>query len=283
MEWAITELTVVAVAAILISASIHDWREREIPDWHWVALFVMATCLSVSDVLVNGLGPIGFLMPFTIAIIAFDCIYDRESTVVFDLCIYAMIAVMSITVLTQVENDIAKNFVSIPVTYAVMSILYYTGIVKGGADAKSIICIASVFPTYPQMLGLPIIDVPDGPISQFMTPAFAVLTMALVISLGYGVYNIVRNLIEGNIRVPQMFLGTIMPLEVARNSKVWPMEEVVGNNVELLASANEDEDIWDKLESAGEKNVWVTAIIPFLIPITIAYILMISIGFPLFI
>ena len=167
--------------------------------------------------------------------------------------------------------------------YAAMNILYYTGIIKGGADAKSIIAISAVFPTYPELFSMPLIPVPEGLVPSVFVPGFAVLTMALAISLLYGVYNVVRNLIKGDTAFPQMFMGTRMPLEKAKVSMVWPMEDIVDDEVVDTATANEEEDIWTKLENHGVQEIWVTAIIPFLIPITIAFFLVVTVGFPLFI
>jgi hypothetical protein len=282
MEQSITILVVFLILATLLSASVFDWRYREIPDWHWVIMFVVGIIISIARVMDSDLGPVGFLMPLCVALIAFDCLYDRETSVITDVMIYISIAILAIVPFVTIGGDVGRTFISIPITYAAMNVLYYTGIVRGGADAKSIIAIASVFPTYPEILGMPIIDVPSGIESQVFTPAFAVLTMALVLSLLYGVFNLVRNLIAGNTMMPQMIIGTMMPIEKAKVSKVWSMEDVVDGESVISTSAIEDDEIWKRLEDGGRTEVWVTAIIPFLIPITIAFIIMVTVGFPLF-
>lgn len=276
-------LTVVATALILLSASVYDWKYREIPDWHWSLLFIIAAIISVAVTVRESLGFPGILMTVCIGLIAFDCAYDRYSSIVFDILLYASIAITAYLAFRLIGGDVARTFVSIPIMYAAMNILYYTGIIKGGADAKSIIAISAVFPTYPELFGMPLIPVPEGLVSSVFVPGFAVLTMALVISLLYGVYNVVRNLIKGDTAFPQMFMGTRMPLEKAKVSMVWPMEDIVDDEVVDTATANEEEDIWTKLENHGVQEIWVTAIIPFLIPITIAFFLVVTVGFPLFI
>lgn len=283
MDGTITILVVSAVAAILVSASVFDWKYREIPDWHWFMIFAIAIALSIYKVIDLEIGFVGTLIPVCIAFIAFDCLYDRDTSTAMDFIVYGGIISVSIMGFMNLPDEVAKVFLSIPIMYAVMTVLYYTGIVKGGADAKSIIAIATVFPTYPEFLGLPLIDVPEGLMARFFIPAFAVLTMALVISLLYGLYNVVRNVKDGNVLFPQMILGMIMPLDRAKTSKVWPMEDVVDGESVILSSGTEDPNAWKRLESYGKKDVWVTAIIPFLVPITIAYALMVVLGFPLFI
>ncbi|MBR1973944.1 MAG: hypothetical protein IKA33_04675, partial [Candidatus Methanomethylophilaceae archaeon] len=236
----------------------------------------------IAKVIDSGLDPVGLLMPLCVALIAFDCLYDREPSIMMDMTIYIAIAILTIVPFVMIGGDVGRTFISIPITYAAMNVLYYTGLVRGGADAKSIIAIASVFPTYPEILGMPIIDVPSGIESQVFTPAFAVLTMALVLSLLYGVFNFIRNLIAGNTVMPQMIIGTMMPIEKAKVSKVWSMEDIVDGESVIITSAIEDDEIWKRLEDGGRTEIWVTAIIPFLIPITIAFIIMVTVGFPLF-
>lgn len=282
MEQSITVLVVFLILATLLSASVFDWKYREIPDWHWAIMFVVGIILSIAKVIDSGLGPVGLLMPICVALIAFDCLYDREPSIMMDMTIYIAIAILTIVPFVMIGGDVGRTFISIPITYAAMNVLYYTGLVRGGADAKSIIAIASVFPTYPEILGMPIIDVPSGIESQVFTPAFAVLTMALVLSLLYGVFNFIRNLIAGNTVMPQMIIGTMMPIEKAKVSKVWSMEDIVDGESVITTSAIEDDEIWKRLEDGGRTEIWVTAIIPFLIPITIAFIIMVTVGFPLF-
>ena len=282
MEQSITALVVFLILATLLSASVFDWKYREIPDWHWAIMFVVGIILSIAKVIDSGLDPVGLLMPLCVALIAFDCLYDREPSIMMDMTIYIAIAILTIVPFVMIGGDVGRTFISIPITYAAMNVLYYTGLVRGGADAKSIIAIASVFPTYPEILGMPIIDVPSGIESQVFTPAFAVLTMALVLSLLYGVFNFIRNLIAGNTVMPQMIIGTMMPIEKAKVSKVWSMEDIVDGESVITTSAIEDDEIWKRLEDGGRTEIWVTAIIPFLIPITIAFIIMVTVGFPLF-
>ena len=282
MEQSITVLVVFLILATLLSASVFDWKYREIPDWHWAIMFVVGIILSIAKVIDSGLDPVGLLMPLCVALIAFDCLYDREPSIMMDMTIYIAIAILTIVPFVMIGGDVGRTFISIPITYAAMNVLYYTGLVRGGADAKSIIAIASVFPTYPEILGMPIIDVPSGIESQVFTPAFAVLTMALILSLLYGVFNFIRNLIAGNTVMPQMIIGTMMPIEKAKVSKVWSMEDIVDGESVITTSAIEDDEIWKRLEDGGRTEIWVTAIIPFLIPITIAFIIMVTVGFPLF-
>ena len=84
MEQAITCFAIAVTAIVLLSASVYDWRYREIPDWHWVILFLLSMVLSTVTVMEESTGIIGILMPICIAVIAFDCLFDRDSSFLFD-------------------------------------------------------------------------------------------------------------------------------------------------------------------------------------------------------
>ena len=97
MEQTITMIAVAITAIVLISASIYDWRFREIPDWHWRILFLMAIGLSILVTVRESLGIPGIAMVGCIALIAFDCTVDRYYPVKFDLILYASIAITAFT------------------------------------------------------------------------------------------------------------------------------------------------------------------------------------------
>ena len=72
-----------------------------------------------------------------------------------------------------------------------------------------------------------------------------------------------------------MFFGTKMNLEKARESFVWPMQQVVGNKVIMVAFAKHKSDTdseWDKLKEKGVDNPWITFKIPYIIPLTLAFV-----------
>jgi prepilin signal peptidase PulO-like enzyme (type II secretory pathway) len=119
--------------------------------------------------------------------------------------------------------------------------------------------------------------------SSVFVPGFAILSEALAITLLYGFFNMMRNLIQGHTGFPQMLIGTRMSLEKAKRSTVWPMADIVNGEVVDTIMANEGDDIWKKLEDHGVQEIWVTAIIPFIIPITVAFFIVVTLGFPLFI
>ena len=80
----------------------------------------------------------------------------------------------------------------------------------GGADAKALITIAILLPTFPQYLlpglSLPTVRTTLGVFSM------TVLTNTVVLAVGYPLALAARNLLEGTVELPLMFLGRRIPV-----------------------------------------------------------------------
>jgi preflagellin peptidase FlaK len=144
-------------------------------------------------------------------------------------------------------------------------------VIKGGADAKALIALSLVFPMYPEMAGLPVLELND-PASLTILP-FPVLVLfngailTLLVPLGMFLLNLFRR----DIRFPLMLFGTRMSIEDAKKKHVWPMERVDGGKVRMvLFPRSDDEADWDALREAGTDRPWVTPKVPFLVPLTLA-------------
>ena len=280
MDQIVTVAAVVLSAAVLISAAMSDWRHREISDIHWGVLFCAGIVLFTYRLFTEGSEPIAYLMPLSMALMGYDCTFDRESSGSYDLAIYILIALTSVVPFVIVGGDTAAVYASIPVTYACMNVLYMLGIVNGGADAKAIIAISMVFPEYPTLFDLPLIPVPDAISARLFTPAFTIFFLALVLSLLCPVVCVIRNIMWGRFIVPQMFMGTVMDIERAKRSFVWPLEHVSDGEVVLGSSAVTADGVLDELESMGRKEIWVTPMIPFVVPIAAAFLITMVLGSP---
>ena len=74
----------------------------------------------------------------------------------------------------------------------------------------------------------------------------------------------------------QIFFGTKMELSKARESFVWPMQQVIGEKVIMVAFVKHKLDSdkeWEKLENKGIKNPWITFKIPYIIPLAVSFII----------
>ena len=166
------------------------------------------------------------------------------------------------------------DVVSISILILLMYVWFYLGPTIGGADVKAIMTLGLVAPftlsfgsdtfTAFETRGFPY------PFVVFMNS----LLLYLLIPLSLAVYNIFK----GNLEKPyfQIFFGTKMKIDLARESFVWPMQQIIGGKVVMVAFVKNKDDSdtqWDKLEESGVDNPWITFKIPFIIPLALAFVL----------
>jgi len=166
------------------------------------------------------------------------------------------------------------DVVSISILILLMYVWFYLGPTIGGADVKAIMTIGLVAPftlsfgsdtfTAFETRGFPY------PFVIFMNS----LLLYLLIPLSLAVYNVIK----GNLEKPyfQIFFGTKMKIDLARESFVWPMQQIIGGKVVMVAFVKNKDDSdtqWDKLEESGIDNPWITFKIPYIIPLALAFVL----------
>jgi len=166
------------------------------------------------------------------------------------------------------------DVVSISILILLMYVWFYLGPTIGGADVKAIMTRGLVTPFTLSFGG--------DTFSAFETRGFPYpfvifmnsLLLYLLIPLSLAVYNIFK----GNLEKPyfQIFFGTKMKIDLARESFVWPMQQIIGGKVVMVAFVKNKDDSdtqWDKLEESGVDNPWITFKIPFIIPLALAFVL----------
>jgi len=271
-------ITVVA----LVYASIRDWKEREVPDLPWIILSVIGLVIFLSySVYLTGFRWEYVLLAAGTGMIIVDIFIDREfNAFIF----YFVMAVLFIVPLyDNISEGIFRAWASIPLCYIIFIGMYFASIVRGGADVKCLIALSIVFPLYPFFFGLPVIDIPDNVLSQIFVFSISVLFVAAVLTAPIILYFAVRNSKEEDFS-GRMFTGYRMDISKAENADVWPMEDIIDGKLEHIKIPNEEEmgDIYARLKEAGHEKVWVTPMMPFIIFITVAVVIIVLIGNPLF-
>ena len=275
-------IAAILVLAILVSAAVSDWRIREASDLHWVAIGAIGAILFAVRLIDAGADPMAYASVVSMVLMMADLVWDRESGRL-DLALYTLIAAaVIVSLFALMDSDLLWTYISMPAMYTVMNLFYYTGIVKGGADAKAVIAVAFAFPTYPAVWDLPLIAVPSGDISQFLVPAFSVFFLAAVLTILMAAVYLIINLVRGDREFPFMFAGYRMDVSALAGAHVWPMEDIVDGERIRSLSGLEDPGIPERLAEAGMERIWVTPVIPFLIPIAISFALIMFVGNPLF-
>ncbi len=166
------------------------------------------------------------------------------------------------------------DVVSISILILLMYVWFYLGPTIGGADVKAIMTIGLVVP-FTLSFG-------SDTFTAFETRGFpypfVVFMNSLLLYLLIPLYLAVYNVIKGNLEKPyfQIFFGTKMKINLARESFVWPMQQIIGGKVVMVAFVKNKDDSdtqWDKLEESGVDNPWITFKIPYIIPLALAFVL----------
>ncbi len=273
----------IAVLAVLVLSAVSDWRSREAGDWHWAVIIGIGCVVFAVRLYDAGASAASYAAVASMVFMAADLLWDREAGMKYDLALYLLIIASTVTAAFSLrDSDLLWTFVSMPVMYLLMNTLYYSGAVKGGADAKAVIAIAFVCPSYPVFGEVPFIGIPGGSLPLFVVPAFSVFMVAALMTVLLAVPYAITNIAKGDTDFPNMFAGFRMDVDRAERSHVWPMEDFVDGRLQGNMSGSEDPEVYGRLRSAGMQRIWVTPIIPFLIPITVAYAIVVFLGNPLF-
>lgn len=131
----------------------------------------------------------------------------------------------------------------------------------GGADAKALMVLAFLAPW-------------PSPSSASVQPALDALANGSFLMLAVPLASGLVNLARGRLAFPAMLLGRPVPLAKARAAHVWPMQVVrpdgtVGWRFWQRAGLESLDEEYDALEGAGLDRVWVTAKVPFLVPLAL--------------
>jgi preflagellin peptidase FlaK len=301
--------TVVNIIRILIAvivlgfAAFKDWKVREVEDEAWMIMEVAGLALIIINLLMwrSGIIHYVFLLPiFTACAYAFWGSPELEEIRKgnpMDL-VWAVIYVVSIVVFlfyiySQLYkpdsiSDEAMMLFPIPVVILIYYLMYYANIggihlLHGGADAKGLIALSVLVPVYPVFRDLPMFTaMSDTYLDLFVPFSFSVLMNAAWIPvLFYVVYFPMRNIVQRSFGIP-MFFGYKMDIDKVDKAHVWLMQRCDKENnqrVVLLPSRlpGHKGDL-RRLKKLGEKRVWVTPKIPFMIPLLIGVILLVVFG-----
>lgn len=280
LQW-ISLLMFAVMTAVLVSASISDWRTREVSDVHWAVLGSVGIIgFTAICMLKDSARWEYFIMACVSFMILIDIVVDTDR---FMLPFYIVLGVLCLVSLYYMRDSMFfAAWLSVPVSYIIYIGTYVFGLIQGGADVKCLICLALMFPIYPMLWELPLIPVKHGMLGNMFTFSISTLFFGTAIVMILGIRFLMINRRAGD-KGEGMFTGYMMPLEKARISHVWPMQDVVDGQIVRGGAQEEDLGaVYDRLEAAGAERVWITPMIPFVIPITAAAIFLALIGNPLF-
>ena len=272
----------VITIAVLISASVGDWKKREVSDIHWAVLGTVGLILTILlSIELTGFRWEYLLLAAGTVLILIDILWDKEfNPFVF---YFAMALLFIVPLFNNMSEDIMRAWASVPLCFLFYVGMYYLGIIRGGADVKCLITISIMFPLYPQFLGMPLFGVPHNLMVQMFVPSISILFIAALMVIPMIIFFIAKNRNKEEFS-KKIFSGYRMELSKAENSDVWPLEDIVDGELSSIKIPKDDdrEAIFSRLREAGREDVWVTPMVPFVIMITAATAVVLLIGSPLF-
>jgi len=151
----------------------------------------------------------------------------------------------------------------------------------GGADAKALMCLAVLFPFYPDLGSFPIVN------TGFGIFAFSVLANSVIFAPLLMLALLLRNLLVegfgGFTKTPLYYVaGYRIPVEKIRFHNLFEFLDERGRLRRVRRAVEPNEEIISRLKESGLKSVWVTPALPFIIFITLGYSVALLLGDVLF-
>ncbi len=191
-------------------------------------------------------------------------------------------------IMTKGTPYLMRLFLSAGLIFALVYVLFKVG-TFGGADAKSLIVISVILPSYPAIHALGY----DFPLNEPLIDLFSfgilgnAVLLTVVVPLGLAAYNIFR--MGLHIDKPlYIFIGYKAKISEIGNKHIKLIQgyEVADNEVKFKfrrGGVEIDENVVSELRTLNEKGlikneVWVTPGLPFMIPITLGFFVAVFYG-----
>ena len=268
-----------AIAAlVLLSAAVSDVRTREVGDMHWKVLCAAGMPCSAAALACSlPLLPVAVSFLSSVLMAAY-VLSDRlgghwalAASLVFSAVSYLMCPPCA-----------GRAFLLSPAAFSVLFlVMYYSGMLAGGADAKAMVSLSLAFPAYPDIPFLPLAWQPLYPASFVISLPVSALISAAFISVVPMAFVGFRNASEGRLGL-RMFSEYPMALKEAESSYVWPAVDVENGELIRRRPSGDPGEAFARLKAAGIEEIPVTPMIPFVAPIAAGFIAVIIAGNPLF-
>jgi preflagellin peptidase FlaK len=279
-------------AAVLLAAAVSDVRTRRVRD-PWcialgsVGLLLLAVQLSLEP---PDLGPPALLGSAAILFYAIFFgvpLFDDEGfhPRLLRLALFALAGILFVTpaALQAARGEglplRTLELYSMPVMVVVYQLFYRARLLHGGADAKALIALSLLVPTYPDAAPFPLFGTDprvEGVLKIVLPFSLVIWVNAAVLFLAVPVVLFVMNAIRGDVAFPQAFLGYRVPTD-SMPRHAWLMEKIDrrGDHLLVLFPKRGGDPVADlaRLRGAGVRRVWVTPQIPFMVPLLGGFLL----------
>lgn len=283
-------------AAVLAVAAASDVRTRHVRDRWWIILGTAGLLLLAAELAATYAAVNHWLLLGSAAILFYAVFYgkpilEEDGLHLRPVRILVLAAAAvgflggvvlpfqpeSLPVGTQVLP--IAELASAPVLVVLYQVFYQLGLLHGGADAKALIAVALLVPTYPEASPFPWVSLDPrtaGTLQTLFPFSFVVLVNAAILFLAVPLAYLVLNAARGDVKLPQALLGTRARLD-ALPDHTWLMEKIDrrGEHVLVLFPRRDVDREGEaaKLREVGVTKVWVTHQVPFVVPLFAGYLL----------
>lgn len=275
--------------AILGYGAVEDWRTRRVGNRPWIILAVIGIVLLPVQIVDDGWDRewvVRFLLVLVpIAAILSDVYWDgKEGSMMarYGPPVKYGVAIIAVIALGWKWGEIGyfQHFLAVPVLMLFIVLMYLLDVIRGGADAKALLSLCILFPLYPLLGDLPLLQ--GSPAAQTLFPfAFVILVNAAIITALSPIYFLAKNVAARELKFPQALLGYKLDSKDLRGRQVWLMESMEDGVHRTFARPRKSETMEkdvQELVKAGHSRVWVTPKIPFIVPMLISIILSATAG-----
>ena len=282
----ITVIRLVAAVAVLSYASVLDWRTRKISNAYWIGLSAVGLVLIPAQLWADN-EPLEYLLVLVPILAILSDVYwdagDRGLMAKLAPALKYSIAIVAVALLALAWSNETyfQHLLAVPVIMLFIVVMYMLDVLRGGADAKALLALSVLFPFYPALASLGVIQAESATAEVVFPFSFIVLVTAAIVVAFFPLGFMVKNLLSREFKFPQGFLGYRMDAASIKGKHVWLMERIEGGTHRTYVRPKQDEDLDKEVQlllAHGRKRIWVTPKIPFIIPILAALIFCVVIG-----
>ncbi len=276
----------------LIFASAQDVRSRRVDDLVWQVLGSLGMLLIAVQLLIDGSRWEYYLVLIPVLVLFFDIFWDREPLyedgefrfVPLPMIFYIIaFAAMAVLLVNFSSDSYFLRLFTVPVMILVCYALYHSRVIRGGADAKALVCISILMPLYPVLYGMPLIGMEQRilDVTSILFPfALLVLLNASILFLFSPLVFLLHNIRSRSVEFPQCLFG--YRVDIRRVPRfTWLMERLEGDEVRLSLFPKKSEnkrEVIRQLREFGLEEVWVTPQIPFIVPLCLGFVISFVVG-----
>ncbi len=290
-------LRVVIGVSFLAWAAALDVRTRRVRNAVWVAMGSAGLVLSVAQLVAERDPATMYLVLVPLASSFFPVFYGKElrdeqgwHVAPGHISAYgAGIAAATLGWSLLPEGELRARFLAFLAAAAMVVVFrafYEVNLIRGGADAKALMAVALLVPTYPGIPGLPVLAIDPrlrGSMDLLFPFAFLVLLDAALAFVVAPLALLAYNVAKGDAKLPEALFGMRKPLDHLPKF-AWLMDRIIDGEHAVVLMPRRDQDRETEvaaLRAAGFRSAWVTPQVPFVVAIAAGFFAAVLLGNPI--